>query len=436
MVKRNLLHNIKTLFSKKEREIFKVFKNTHYNFCKLEEFQRRLVLEKRRSERLNYRSVILNFDFADYLNKNGFYKKFDRKELIRLFCASIRETDSVCLYSKNIILILLPDTETSEAQSVCERLIDKLNSLHFSENELSHSDLNIELLTFPEKQSRERPENDLLLNNFENDTNTVNTFQGSFDANFKKECFENLNLCVSTFNGSTLSIPITQIYFWNKHHLSNLLLKSKLTLKRSLDIVGAILGLTILSPVMLITAVSIKLTSSGPVFFKQKRVGYRGQVFTFLKFRSMYTNNNDEIHQNYVKKLIQGKNQEINNGNNEEPFFKIKYDPRITLIGRILRKTSIDELPQLINVLKGEMSLVGPRPPIDYEVKEYKNWHYRRILDVKPGITGLWQVSGRSRTTFNEMVRLDIQYSQNWSLLMDFKILIKTVKTVFMVEGT
>jgi len=136
-----------------------------------------------------------------------------------------------------------------------------------------------------------------------------------------------------------------------------------------------------------------------------------------------------------MEKLIRGKTNEINNGSENDPHFKLKNDTRITPIGKLIRKTSIDELPQLWNVLVGDMSLVGPRPPIPYEVKAYDNWHYRRILDVKPGVSGLWQVSGRNKTTFNEMVRLDIKYLENWSLLLDFKILLKTAKAVFNAEG-
>jgi lipopolysaccharide/colanic/teichoic acid biosynthesis glycosyltransferase len=149
----------------------------------------------------------------------------------------------------------------------------------------------------------------------------------------------------------------------------------------------------------------------------------------------MYNHCENRIHQEYVKRLIHGKNGDINNGSQDQPFYKIKNDPRITPVGRVLRKTSIDELPQLWNVLAGEMSLVGPRPPLPYEVEEYQKWHYRRIMEAKPGITGLWQVSGRNRTTFDEMVRLDLFYARNWSLALDIKILLKTVKVMLTPNG-
>ena len=149
-----------------------------------------------------------------------------------------------------------------------------------------------------------------------------------------------------------------------------------------------------------------------------------------MKFRSMYTDSDDSIHREYVAKLIEGKTEETNRGSDDKPMFKITDDPRITPIGRFLRKTSLDELPQFFNVLKGDMSLVGPRPPIPYEVKSYKNWHLRRVLDIKPGITGLWQAYGRSQTTFDEMVRLDLQYVNHCSPWLDFKIILKTVSAV------
>ena len=149
----------------------------------------------------------------------------------------------------------------------------------------------------------------------------------------------------------------------------------------------------------------------------------------------MYWNCDDQIHRQYVTDLIKGRLESINQGDGENPFFKMKSDPRLTRVGKILRTLSLDELPQLFNVLKGEMSLVGPRPPIPYEVEKYEPWHLRRILDMKPGITGLWQVSGRSTTSFDEMVRLDVRYVRNWSLWLDLKILLKTVKEVLHPHG-
>mgnify|MGYP002377888121 CR=1 FL=1 len=206
-------------------------------------------------------------------------------------------------------------------------------------------------------------------------------------------------------------------------------------LKRTLDIVGATIALLLFSPIILLTALAVKITSPGPIIFKQDRLGQKGRTFSFYKFRSMKNNNDNQIHREYVTQLIQGDLAKINQGDSEKPLYKMKTDPRVTWVGRIIRKTSIDELPQLFNVLKGEMSLVGPRPPLRYEADHYQSWHLRRILDAKPGITGLWQVEGRSRTTFDEMVRLDIRYMRNCSLSLDLKILLKTFKVVLQCDG-
>ncbi len=201
-----------------------------------------------------------------------------------------------------------------------------------------------------------------------------------------------------------------------------------LLLKRSIDFVGSLLGLIILSPVFFSIALAVKLNSKGPVFFKQERVGQGGKKFTFLKFRSMHVNSDVRAHKEYVTKFIsQAPEDAVNSGNNDEPVvYKLRDDCRITTVGNFIRKTSLDELPQFINVLKGEMSLVGPRPPIPYECDLYDIWHRKRLVEVKPGITGLWQVEGRSKSAFNDMVRLDLKYINKWSLWLDFKILLKT----------
>src|SRR3984957_11777731 len=179
-------------------------------------------------------------------------------------------------------------------------------------------------------------------------------------------------------------------------------------LKRTMDIVGSALALVFFSPVFLVIAFAVKATSKGPVFFRQRRIGQHGRSFVFLKFRSMQVNNDAAIHKEYVQKLIAGKAEKQPSSGDGEGVYKLTHDPRVTKIGAFLRKTSLDELPQIINVLKGEMSLVGPRPPVPYEVEAYDIWHRRRLLEAKPGITGLWQVSGRSRVKFDDMVRLDL----------------------------
>lgn len=211
--------------------------------------------------------------------------------------------------------------------------------------------------------------------------------------------------------------------------------RSALAIKRVIDALGGVCALILLSPVFLAIAAAIKLTSKGPVFFRQERVGHFGNSFFCYKFRTMHVDNDPQIHQEYVKRLIQENAAATSNGNGDQAVFKITNDPRVTRVGRFLRRTSMDEFPQFLNVLKGDMSLVGPRPPIPYELEEYDIWHRRRVLEAKPGITGLWQVSGRSRTGFDEMVRLDLRYVRSWSLWLDLKILLLTPRAVFSGDG-
>lgn len=204
-------------------------------------------------------------------------------------------------------------------------------------------------------------------------------------------------------------------------------------IKRASDIVIATIALALLSPLWLIIAVLIKLDSKGPIFYLQERVGMDGRIFLFYKFRTMHVGADNKLHRDYQRQFIAGR-QEANLGNAERPAYKLSADPRITRIGRKLRRASFDEVPQLFNVLMGNMSIVGPRPPIPYEVEAYELWHRKR-LDMKPGLTGLWQVSGRNRLPFEEMVRLDLFYIENWSLLLDLKIILRTALVIFRGEG-
>jgi len=205
--------------------------------------------------------------------------------------------------------------------------------------------------------------------------------------------------------------------------------------KRVIDIVGSTMALILLTPLFLVLAIIIKMTSKGPILFRQQRVGQFGARFEFLKFRSMSVSTDEGIHKEYVQNFIAGKAQPAVGAGDQKVVYKITSDPRVTWIGRFMRRTSLDELPQFWNVLEGKMSLVGPRPAIPYEIDSYDIWHRRRLLEAKPGITGLWQVHGRSRTTFDEMVRLDLQYSRTWSLLLDLKILLQTPPAVILGDG-
>ncbi len=205
--------------------------------------------------------------------------------------------------------------------------------------------------------------------------------------------------------------------------------------KRLIDIAGSAFLLLITSPVLAAIALAIKLNSKGPVIFQQERFGRFGARFKCLKFRTMYTNNDPKVHQEYVQRFIAGQSSSETIDPAKPTIYKITNDSRVTAVGRFLRKTSLDELPQFWNVLRGEMSLVGPRPPMDYEFEIYDLWHRRRVLELKPGVTGLWQVSGRSRICFDDMVRLDLRYSQSWSLWLDVRILIATPRAVISGEG-
>ena len=206
-------------------------------------------------------------------------------------------------------------------------------------------------------------------------------------------------------------------------------------MKRGMDVLGSLLLLALLSPVFLVIAAAIKLNSRGPILFRQQRIGEHGTPFVFLKFRSMYTNNDSSQHKEYVRQLIAGQAAKQPTSGPGEGVFKLTNDPRITQVGNFLRRTSLDELPQFLNVLRGEMSLVGPRPPVPYEVEAYATWHRRRLLEAKPGITGLWQVQGRSRVGFDDMVRLDLRYARSCSPWLDLKILLQTPKAVIAGNG-
>jgi lipopolysaccharide/colanic/teichoic acid biosynthesis glycosyltransferase len=199
------------------------------------------------------------------------------------------------------------------------------------------------------------------------------------------------------------------------------------TLKRGLDLAASLALLVALAPLGLVIAGLVRLSSSGPILFRQVRIGYGGRPFTMLKFRTMYTGVDETVHREFISRFIaDGQHAVSANGANGGAVFKLTNDKRVTPIGHLLRRTSLDELPQLWNVLRGEMSLVGPRPPLPYELEQYAPWHRRRVLEARPGITGTWQVGGRSRTTFDEMVRLDLRYARTRSLWIDLRILLAT----------
>jgi lipopolysaccharide/colanic/teichoic acid biosynthesis glycosyltransferase len=210
---------------------------------------------------------------------------------------------------------------------------------------------------------------------------------------------------------------------------------SALRIKRAMDVAGSACLLICLSPILAAVALAVKTTSKGPVLFKQERVGQYGKRFTFLKFRSMVWENDQSAHKEFVTKFIANQADHQSVHPKREGIYKLTKDQRVTPVGKFLRRSSLDELPQLLNVLKGEMSLVSPRPPIPYEMAVYKTWHRNRVLRAEPGITGLWQVTGRSRVKFDEMVRLDLRYASSWTPWLDMKILLSTPMAVLRGTG-
>jgi lipopolysaccharide/colanic/teichoic acid biosynthesis glycosyltransferase len=349
-------------------------------------FHTMLALERRRAERSRKPFVLMLLD-AHALFQDGVASRF-LEQLTSAVLASSRETDLLGWYKKGAILgIIFTEVSLSEKHPITQILLAKVaKALHDRVGRQHASRVVITAHLFPENLNREGSDSPA-------------------DVNLYPDL---------TQQGTRKRAPLIA--------------------KRALDVVGSGILLLVLSPIFALIAIAIKLTSDGPVFFAQERLGQFGTRFRCLKFRTMYTNNDPKIHRDYVERFIAGKAKEERNEAGSV-VYKIMDDPRITPVGRLLRKLSFDELPQFWNVLRGEMSLVGPRPPVAYEFRVYDIWHRRRVLEVKPGVTGLWQVSGRSRTSFDDMVRLDLRYSQSWSLWLDLKILAATPRAVFTGDG-
>jgi lipopolysaccharide/colanic/teichoic acid biosynthesis glycosyltransferase len=349
-------------------------------------FHTMLALERRRAERSRKPFVLILLD-AHALFQNGSGSRL-LEQLTSAVHGASRETDLIGWYKKGAILgVIFTEVSLSEKHPITQVLLTKVvKALHERVDRQHASKVVITAHLFPENLNRE----------------------GS-DSGADVSLYPDL-----TRQGPRKRAPLIA--------------------KRALDMTGSGILLLVLSPIFALIAVAIKLTSAGPVFFAQERLGQFGTRFKCLKFRTMYTNNDPKIHREYVERFIAGKAKEERNESGSV-VYKIMDDPRITPVGRLLRKLSFDELPQFWNVLQGEMSLVGPRPPVAYEFRVYDIWHRRRVLEVKPGVTGLWQVSGRSRTSFDDMVRLDLRYSQSWSFWLDLKILAATPRAVLTGDG-
>jgi len=350
-------------------------------------FRRILCWERKRAERSRKSFLLMLIDTGTVLRANRKQKVLTR--ILSALSASTRETDVAGWYRESAILgVIFTEIREAERNALQSLVLAKLSgSLRASLAAEDVDQIRISFHFFPE------------------DWDKPNTSRLS-DEKLYPDLFER-----------------------NKAR------KYRHVVKRAMDIVGSIAALILFSPLFALIALAIKLTSKGPILFKQTRIGQYGTIFTFLKFRSMMPANDPGIHREYVKRFIAGEVDSNGSGRSQNVVYKIQEDPRITRVGKFLRKTSLDELPQFINVLKGDMSLVGPRPPVPYELEVYHTWHRRRVLEVKPGITGLWQVNGRSRTKFDEMVRMDLRYARMWSPWLDLVILLQTPHAVLSGDG-
>lgn len=350
-----------------------------------ESFHRMISIERKRTERSRKPFLLMLLDTGTYHSNGKTSRTMER--IVAALLASSRETDVTGWYRKNAVVgVMFTELGIEDRSSIVSTMLTRVSeSLREKLTLEQFNQISISFHLFPEEwdcETPQRPSNPALYPDLERRDDSRKLF------------------C---------------------------------TVKRLMDIIGSLLAIMLFSPLFILLSVAIKLTSKGPVLYCQQRVGQYGVPFKFLKFRSMTVNNDASTHERYVKSLIAGTAERKPSNGNGEAVYKLTDDPRITPIGRLLRRTSLDELPQFFNVLMGQMSLVGPRPPINYEVEAYDLWHRRRVLEAKPGITGLWQVNGRNRIKFDEMVRLDLTYARTWSPWLDLKILMRTPRA--MAEG-
>lgn len=405
----------------------------------IEYFRQRYLIEKRRAERKEYEFSLIVIDLNDEEKR---LKRDSNDALLKeaedLFFSTLktilRSTDVFVKFCPNKLVILLPDTDQMGTTLVIQRINDTLKEISLQSCKDTFRNTIIHSYSYP---LHEDEINNLIDNKIINNENSTIVLEKKI-REVKSDYLQNQNydelsknstVRISSENILTLENPfclLNEVFFdcaWNWQKI----------IKRYLDISISLLAIFFLLPIIFLISVLIKITSPGPIFFKQERIGYMGKKFIIYKFRTMYQIKDERIHRDYVKDFIH--NSKLNEPESHNHIYKITDDPRIIPIGKLLRRTSLDEIGQFINVLKGDMSLVGPRPPIPYEVEMYDLWHKRRFLTVKPGITGLWQIYGRNTITFNEMVRLDLTYANNWSLALDFKILLKTMGAVLSMKG-
>jgi len=410
-------------------------------FESIEYFRQRYCIEKRRAERKKYEFSLIVIDLNDEESRlqrdiNNTSPKEVEDVLFTTLKMILRSTDVIVKYCPYKLVILLPDTDQIGIKLVIQRINDTLKEISKKSFGDIFKNTKINAFSYP---LQEAEINKLINNKIVSDKTSTIALEKKIRGVKSCYCqFNNIHDLSSNSNIKTISRNILALenpfcllnevfldFSWNWQK----------AIKRHFDIVISLLALACLLPIILFISILIKITSPGPVFFKQGRIGYMGKKFTIYKFRTMYQLKDEQIHKNYVKNFINNTNHSQLNSEKENHIYKITNDPRVTPIGRFLRRTSLDEIGQFINVLKGDMSLVGPRPAISYEVEMYDLWHKRRFLTVKPGITGLWQIYGRNTTKFNDMVRLDLAYANNWSLALDFKILLKTIWAVLSMKG-
>lgn len=370
-----------------------------------EVFQLAIQRECLRSDRSGrgFSILVFSVDENSLNNKNS-----QLSQLVRLFQQRLRMTDELGWFRKNELGLLLFDTSREGAYSLACNLTEMLKPVHLPDYHIYYYPEQLKndqpsahkLAAESKKEGLELPKSQLVqaLNKPQIDDWTEEQQQAQHRL----------------FQGKTLDEVPAEII----SPLEHLFAYPQPIWKRALDITGASIALLLASPVLLPAMLYIKLVSPGPVFFKQKRIGYFGNEFVMWKLRSMHVNVDTSQHQKYLAELIKS-------GEKDKPMIKLDSAPQLIPYANIIRKSCVDELPQLINVLRGEMSMVGPRPPIPYEVAEYIPWHRSRFEAV-PGMTGLWQVSGKNRLTFNQMVRLDIQYARKLGLLQDIIIILRT----------
>ncbi|MFO0699153.1 MAG: sugar transferase [Nitrospira sp.] len=340
-------------------------------------FRDTITKERKRSERSGRAMVLLLARILDTVEE-------DRKSALlagaKVFADHKMELDTLGWFEAGrTVGLLMPEIDSDDLSAACDRLkVECVNAIVRAVGSWAYDAVSIDLRRYPESEPVSEHVPDLM----------------------DPFLYPELSLGHGTSGGRTL------------------------LLKRGMDIILSVLLLALLSPLFCVLAVMVKCSSRGPIFFRQVRVGHLMKPFVIYKFRTMYEGADHRVHQDYVSWFIAESDQAQTE--QKPTVFKLTQDRRITPVGGFLRRTSFDELPQLWNVLTGDMSLVGPRPALPYEVQQYKPWHRGRILEAKPGITGLWQVVGRSRTTFDEMVRLDLQYARSMSVWFDIKIILAT----------